>query len=262
LQSGCSNIAPPLNFLLLTATISIPQGMGATAQVDPEVRLQQYLDAFAYYWALPDEAIDGIVLTENSGYDFAAFQAICDANPCGKRFIPVSTSTDYPSSKGKGYGEFFMLDQALERLRQEGMPGDTRFWKTTGRLKIRNLAEMTRTAPDTFTVYGDFRRVPFVGRRLGGNEWVELRLIAMTLDGYDRFFRGHYDDGYVIEQPFFDRLYPLYRAGGSGIVPRFRRQPEFVGVSGWSNKNYDGLEYRLKGALRRNLRRWAPGFWL
>ncbi|MBU6503116.1 MAG: hypothetical protein KGQ35_09650 [Burkholderiales bacterium] len=251
-----------LNYLLLTATISVPAGMGNSVRIDPSVRLGEYLDAFEYYWSLPDTRIAGIILVENSGHNFAPFHEICARVSRVKKFFPVSTSQNYPADKGKGYGEFFMLDQALVMLRNQGMMGDVRLWKITGRIKILNIIEIIQSAPKEFLLYGDFRRVPFLGKRLGGNEWLELRLIAMTLDGYDIFFRKHYDDGYIMEHVFFDRLYPIYKTGNSGIWPRFRRQPKYIGVSGWSNKSYSSFGYRIKNGLRRMLRLLVPNFWL
>lgn len=252
----------PSAHLLLTATITPAAGIGATQRVDPGVRLAEYLKAFEFYLGLPDDRVAGIVLLENSGHDLSAFERLARERGSSKRVITLSTSPDYPANRGKGYGEFFMLDQGLAQLRALGLPGDTPLWKVTGRLIVHNMARMIATAPERFELYADFRHVPWIGHRFGGNDWLELRLIAMTLDGYDRYLRGHYGDGYVLEHAFFQRLFPLLGPAHPGIHPRFRTQPELVGHSGHSNKSYTSLEYRLKGALRVFTRRHLQFLWL
>jgi hypothetical protein len=247
--------------VVMTATVTPASGIGNSVRMDPQLRLDEYLRAFRYYAALSDELVSGIVLLENSGCSFAAFEkAAAEAGP-GKQFVFLSTRADYPAEKGKGYGEFFMLDQGVAHLRQLGLPGDTRLWKVTGRLIVKNMAAVLRAAPAAFDLYADFRHLPLVGRRLGGNHWLETRLLACTLDGYERYLRGHYGDGYVIEQAFHDRLYPLARSDRR-IVPRFRLDVRFDGFSGYSNKSYSSPEYRLKGAIRSFTRTVMPFLWL
>lgn len=249
-------------FIVMTATITPAAGIGNSVRVDPAVRLQEYLDAFRFYAALPDDLVHGILFLENSGQDFAPFREVQRQLGTSKRIEFLSTRSDYPAEKGKGYGEFLMLDQGMAHLRALGLPGDTQVWKVTGRLIVKNMARMLAKAPKAFSLYADFRHVPLVGAKLGGNEWLELRLVAASLDGYDQYFRGHYGDGYVIERAFFDRLFPLLKSRPAGVYPRFRTQPSLVGFSGYSNKSYASLEYRLKGWLRDFTRAFLPFVWI
>lgn len=248
--------------IVMTATITPAQGIGNSVRVDPALRLSEYLEAFRHYASLPDELVQGILFLENSGHDLTPFRELQRTLGTRKQIEFLSTSTDYPAEKGKGYGEFLMLDQGMSHLRAQGWPGDTQVWKVTGRLIVKNMARMVRQAPPAFALYADFRHVPVLGSRLGGNEWLELRLVAFSLDGYDRHFRGHYGDGYVIERAFFDRLFPLVQTRPQGVHPRFRTQPELEGFSGYSNKSYSSLEYRMKGAIRSLTRTALPFLWI
>lgn len=253
-------------FIAMTATVTPAAGIGTTARADAATRLAEYLEAFQFYLALPDELVHGLVLLENSGHDLTPFTELARALGTRKQVHCLPVSPDYPAQRGKGYGEFLMLDRGLTQLRALGVSADARLWKVTGRLIVRNMAAMVHSAPPRFALYADFRHVPLIGHRLGGNDWLELRLIAVTMDGYDRYLRGHFGDGYVLEHAFFARLRPLVerRPGGgdADIVPRFRVQPEWQGRSGHSNQDYRSRGYRLKGALRAFTRRHLQFLWL
>ena len=251
----------PKTYIVMTATVTPAAGIGNSVRVDPQVRLDEYLQALRYYAALPNELVAGILFLENSGCSFEAFERVKQELGAGKDIRFLSTSSDYPAEKGKGYGEFFMLDQGIAHLRALGLAGDTTVWKVTGRLIVKNMAEVLRAAPKSFDLYADFRHLPLIGKKLGGNHWLETRLFAVSLDGYDRYLRGHYGDGYVIEYAFHDLLYPIARSDRR-IVPRFRIDVRFEGFSGYSNKSYSSPEYRLKGAIRVFTRAWLPFVWI
>jgi hypothetical protein len=158
--------------IVMTATITPAQGIGNSVRVDPALRLSEYLEAFRHYASLPDELVQGILFLENSGHDLTPFRELQRTLGTRKQIEFLSTSTDYPAEKGKGYGEFLMLDQGMSHLRAQGWPGDTQVWKVTGRLIVKNMARMVRQAPPAFALYADFRHVPVLGSRLGGtNGW-------------------------------------------------------------------------------------------
>jgi hypothetical protein len=248
--------------LVLSATITPPSGMPGTLIRESEKRRQQYLEAFECYLEMPDDHIDRIIFLENSDADLGDFQTLAVRMGSRKSLLLINASSDYPASKGKGYGEFRMLDEGLAEVRKVDGDAGTVFWKVTGRLMAKNLCRLIERSPTGYDVYCDLRRVPLIGEQLGGNDWMELRIFSFTLDGYDRYLRNRYDAGYVLEKDFFSVLYEEWRSGGSRIVPRFNIQPELMGVSGYSGKSYSGLEYRSKSLLRSMSRRCLPGLWL
>ena len=104
--------------------------------------------------------------------------------------------------------------------------------------------------------------VPFIGERLGGNDWMDTRLFAATDAGYRRYFYGRKEHAdFVIEKHFCPILMAARREDRL-IFPRFRVQPALKGVSADSQKDYESVEYRAKDALRRAARRFAPVLWL
>ncbi|MEC5399290.1 hypothetical protein [Uliginosibacterium sp. H1] len=250
--------------LVMTATVQPPSGMPGSVRNDPQLRLREYLEAFRFYLTVDDALVDQIVIMENSDADLSPFARVAAEQGSTKRLQLINTSSEYPASKGKGYGEFRMVDEGLSRLIASGaVQMDTPMWKLTGRLKLLNIAEMLATAPAGYGFYCDLRKVPLIGERLGGNDWMELRVFSFTPAAYDACLRGQYGKSYVLEKAFFTLLTGPEAAGGKArVVPRFRRQPRLAGVSGHSNKSYEGLGYRAKNTLRSVARVLAPRLWL
>ena len=248
------------HIVVLTATITPAAGMPGTLRSDPAVRLKDYCDAFRFYASLPHRAVDKILVLENSGADLDVFRRIVNEEKVDKKVEYISISSAYDATKGKGYGEFLMLDEGLAKSTL--CTSASKIWKITGRLKILNLADLIKTAPSEYEIYCDLRDVPFVGEKLGGNQWMELRLFSFNLLGYDRFFRNRFDADYVLEKPFFETLEGEVRKGNRSVVPRFRVQPILDGFSGHSNLDYSGPKDKAKNILRSVFRRLAPRLWL
>lgn len=248
-------------YVVITATIRPPDSTLVEAPI-PSSRQREYLDALAFYAALPDELVQGVLFLENSDADLTPLRARCVELASQKEFVFLSTSSDYPAARGKRYGEFMMLDAGLQRLRALGLPGDTEVWKVGGRLKVRNLAQLMAEAPPRFDLYADFRYLPWPLRWVPRSRWLDLRLLAFTLDGYDRHLRGHFGDGAQLERAFFERLLPQARERAAGIVPRFVTQPRFDSFEADPQPNPMGKRARTKSRVRGWLRRWAPEWWV
>jgi hypothetical protein len=251
------------SFILMTATVAPSTLMPGTARSDPALRLAEYLAAFDHYLALDDALVDGIILLENSGFDLAPFRERHARSGSRKTVHLVNVPDDYDHSKGKGYGEFLMIDRGLAQLAASGaIAPEDRLWKVTGRLIVANMAQMMARAPRSFDFYCDLRKVPLIGESLGGNRWAELRLIAFTMRGYYALLRGQYDSDFVLEKSFFEILHDNLGSGALAITPRFAIQPTFVGYSGFSNQSYLSPSKRAKNALRAVGRRLLPALWL
>jgi hypothetical protein len=244
----------------MTATISPSPAMGETLRADATLRLQDYCRALRWYLELPDDAIDRVILLENSGWDLAPFSELAAAVGGRKQLELISTSTDSPAERGKGYSESLMIEEGLSRSRL--LDPDSTVWKVTGRLRVLNLPEMVRTAPKQFDLYCDLRHVPLIGESLGGNQWMETRLFATTPAAYSRLFGGQAGCDYVIEKGFFRLVRAAMTDGEINIHPRFLRQPVLDGISGASGASYRSPSYRAKEVLRTVARRFAPSLWL
>lgn len=246
--------------LLMTATVRPPAGMPGSVRMDSRVRLAEYCDALSFYLALPDSCIQGIVVLENSDADFSPLEEIYTASGSKKNVEFIHTSSDYPPERGKGYGEFMMIDEGMavsSMLRRA-----QHIWKVTGRLKVLNMEALVASAPDKYEIYADLRSVPLIGESLGGNHWVDLRVFSFAPAAYDEFFRGQYGSAYVLEKFFFNEIKLRLDRGHAGLCCRFRVQPDLMGFSGHSNNSYQSPSYKIKTMMRSVARRLFPLLWL
>src|SRR5260370_991740 len=156
--------------LLMSATIAPSKAMPGSTRNDPQVRLTDYIAALKFYQSIPSNVIDRIVFLENSDSDLTPLKNALAANSKMKVEF-ISVDSQYSPERGKGFGEFRMLDEGLEKSTFIG--ADDYVWKVTGRLIIRNIAALVVSAPADYEVYCDLRDVPFIGESLGGNLWME-----------------------------------------------------------------------------------------
>ena len=245
----------------MTATITPSAKMPHLTRANPEIRLQDYYQALKFYLEIPSHYIDRIVFLENSDTDLDRFRQLASNYP-NKQVEFISVSSNYAVERGKGYGEFRMLDQGLEQC--SSIAPDDVFWKVTGRLKVSNLQQLIETSPKNYLLYCDMRNVPIIGEKLGGNQWMELRVFSCTLSAYDRFLRGEYhkvtDSSVSIEKVLFQTFKSKLK--DDLIVPRFTRQPIVEGYSGFGDVSYQSTSYKLKNLLRQVTRAATPWLWL
>lgn len=255
--------------LLLTATIEPSARMPNNLRADPALRRRDYEEALAAYLAMPGLDVARILFVENSGADLGSLERVVQQhNPFGRQVEFFSYISDAPPERGKSYAEMEILDRAHAHL-SAIEPPDRKIWKLTGRLIVQNLAALMARAPAEFAIYGDFRDVPYIGESLGGNQWLDTRLIAYSLAGYGQWLLGQKEKSEefpCIERQFFGLLRPHTGAAATGdaaaIVPRFSTTPKFAGICGGSDADYENMTYRIKYAIRETARRIAPGVWL
>jgi len=248
--------------LLLTGTITPAAGMLNNQRNAAEVRLQDYLDALTFYVDAGKGVFDHILFYENSGSNLSRIEALRLAAEANDMTLDAVTYvSDINPRRGKGVGELDLIDRALDHLRATHGE-DCQVWKITGRLIVKNIAKMVRTAPASFDLYCDMRSVPLIGERLGGNDWVDTRLIAFSPRWQERCLKGlHERSGIVMEKHLFNAVKEA-EAEDLDIKPRFRAQPRFKGICGGSLKDYESFEYRAKDGLRASMRVIAPGLWI
>ena len=156
--------------------------------------MQDYCEALEFYLrSIPSRYLDRILFVDNSNTDLSPLQRLVESVEHDKRVELISFDGNrYPPEYGKRYGEFKLLDHGLANC---GFVADTDvLWKVTGRLRVLNLVKLIESAPAEFLFYCDLRDVPFIGNTFGGNQWMDLRLFACTVEGYDRFMRGRYPE--------------------------------------------------------------------
>src|SRR3984893_14120500 len=123
------------NALLLTATIKPPVGIPELQRTDPVERMNDYIRALRFYCNVSEKVIPRIIFVENSESDlFQLHDAVSSANASHRVEFLSFNGLDYPPSYGRGYGEFKLLDYAMDHSSTLATAVDTRLWKVTGRL--------------------------------------------------------------------------------------------------------------------------------
>ncbi len=246
----------------MTSTIKPFEGMPHNQRSDPLVRLEDYKLALSQYLKLPDGQPDEILFVDNSGYSLSGLEQLRNdaANtPRTLRFLSVVPVL--ADCKSKPYGELDIQDQAYRRILSKEDP-ETVVWKVTGRLFVPNIQELMKTYPLGSSLYCDLRSVPFIGNRLGGNPWFDMRIWAHT----SNFYGDHLLDlkeriPLIDEGAFFRFVFSLLK-NKTGIVPRFKIQPQFSGHCAANNSDYSAENLNIKNRLRRFSRRWMPSLWI
>jgi hypothetical protein len=249
--------------VLLTATISPPEGVPGLVRGDPAQRLDDYLRALALYLQIPTTIVDRIVFADNSNSDL---------EPIAERVERLRGDTevellsfdglDYPVEHGRVVGETRLIEIAFQRSRLlSGLGDDELFWKLTGRLRYPNLVRLITTAPEGCALYADFRRIP--------RQWIDLRVFACTPQAFRSLFapramRQRQDE---VERMGFrspeQRLAPelLAERDNFAIVPRLRVEPRLEGFNALG-ENYGRPARRLWAGARGVARRVLPWLWV
>jgi hypothetical protein len=246
--------------LVLTATITPPDGVPNLKRVAPSLRRRDYIDALRFYLSLPNEVVDRIVFLENSESDLSDLQELARIEGDGKRVEFISfQGLDYPPQYGRAFGEFKMLDYGVQHsVLLKTLDEHDCFWKVTGRLKILNLDRLIRTAPSRYGILMDFLRKP--------TPMVDLRLLSCSRAGYRQRFEGSYvsfrED--VLKMSVEGYLYSLWvgRLDEFGIIPRHRWQPKIGGVGGQHNVDYYAGLNVAKYWVRFAARLFLPRLWI
>ena len=250
--------------LVMTATIAPPHGAPELARSDPRLRLTDYCDALRFYLNLPDHTLHKLLFIDNSNSDLSTLEAIASEvhHRTKVEFIKFQ-GNDHPPEFGKGYGEFKLIDYGMAH--STIISAEDYVWKVTGRLRLLNLQQLIETAPVDYNIYCDLRHLLLIGDKLGGNDWMDLRVFSWSNLGYDLYLRNRYEllKPEVTGSPE-QYFYKVMRAEdkSAGIVPRFRIQPNIAGFGGRLNVDYQSNSYRLKNGLRQVARQIAPWIWL
>lgn len=251
------NLHPDI--VLLTATLVAPADARNLARRDPALRLQDYLDAFDFYLAqLSLGDFDALVLCDNSGQDLSPFAERASRAGLLDRVELISHfGLEYPARNGRGYGEFKLVDHAMQASRLIAAAGAAaRIWKVTGRYKIRNLARLIRSHPALADLYCHCRNHPM--------PWLDMYLMCWNQRAYQGLIRGVYrrlrqDATPTSAEQHFRALLHAHHSP-LRVVRRFAHVPQVDGVRGCDNRAHSSL-WRQHVA-RVVAQRLAPWIWI
>jgi hypothetical protein len=247
-----------VNVLLLTATIRPPADAINLARQDVGLRLQDYICALNFYIdQIEKKVIDKIVFCDNSNFDPCQLHALVSQRVQGANVEIISfAGLDYPAANGRGFGEFMLVDYAMEHSKLLASAPCT-VWKVTGRYKVLNLNKLIRSRPTSAQLYCNSRNYP--------DRWTDLYVLAWTQVGYEKFIKGVYkrlsEDG---AKRSAEHLFRIILDGNKNskkeLVERFKVVPLLDGIRGVDNGSY--LSMNLKYRVRAMARIFMPWFWV
>jgi hypothetical protein len=220
--------------LLITGTI-VPNS-NFVVHINVEQRRQEYFDGLVFYSSqFPN---DDLYFLENSTYDFNSdeeFQKLFKDKNIALIKFPISDKF----SEGKGYQEFEMLDNCIEKLSSQY----EKFIKITGRYKVLNLKEITDVKCEN--MLADSHKKHLV---------TQTNVFYVTSKFYNSYLKGLYlnvndSKGRYIEHEVYNKL---VSENVLNNVNLFMENPIITGFSG----SYGGTLSRNKYKMKlRNLER-------
>lgn len=247
------------NVLLLTATITPPQGVTNLARVDPAVRLDDYCRAFDFYCrALVDGTITKLIFAENSGSDISRLRELAEKHGVsGSTEFMCHPAMDDPPEYGRGYGEFKLIDKVMKSSSLiRNLQAHESIWKVTGRYVLRNLPAIIATRPPDADFYCHCRDIPIA--------WIELYVLCWNKTAYAEFLDGIYLQLQEnrLRTPCEQGFRRLVDASTlrSVIVKRFRTIPRLEGYRGVDGQRYETMNLKL--TMRKLANTFAPWLWI
>lgn len=256
-------------FFVMSASVS-PNGMAGLSKESIDNREQQYITTLSFYASQP--SIQKILFVENSAWPLERIKA---SIPHPEKVTWLSLDeNNFPRDWGKGYGEFLLMDRAIDALASQGCGPETLIVKVTGRFPILNIETMLREFDHrkNLQLALDVLDHPIY-------DWLHLGwdghhartiLYATTLGFYREHIRGRYAE---IPSHFCgaeDLMFDVWKKARAlpGIYPRFRREPRLSGFAGSGRLciitayDYDGFFAKFKRATRQFLRWALPFLWM
>jgi len=251
------------NVLLLTATVQPMEGLPDLARTDPSVRLQDYKSTLhAYLSLLRTGLVTHIVFAENSGADLTSLKTMV-AEAGVAQFVEFVSfyGLDFEPAKGRGFGEFKLVDYAMSTALCLRDSADVVVWKCTGRYFVRNLGTLIRKTSASFDLQCHCRDYPM--------HWCELYLLAWSRRGYEGLIRGVYPklanrliSGKTVNAEAHFRTLVDQQTASLVISPRFKVVPLVDGIRGYDNVHYADRWYSPKLLLRRSFAYLLPSIWI
>ena len=251
------------NLLLMTATITPRSGVPNLKRTDANLRLQDYEKALKFYLSLLNRGCDGIIFAENSDSDVSSLRNIVqEAGKTDQVEFIVFNGLDYPPHYDRGYGEFKLLDYAMEHSKLiYSQDQQTIVWKVTGRYIVKNLLQIIAKQPAKFDIYCNFRNFP--------KHWTDTFLMAWTPEGYQACLKNVYHKlklnvpgvpekaaAEELLRDWFDQQPKKIK-----FVRRLRETPDIDGVRGADNTGYS-TDNLWKFYIRNAIHKFLPWLWI
>jgi hypothetical protein len=225
------------NVILLTACVN-PGGMAYTKLQSNDVRLQQYKEALNWYLQNTDMPV---LVVENTMTDFSAdYKQYIQS---GRLEFLTFDGNNFDKSRGKGYGEMLIMQYAVEHSVM--LSKAHRLTKITGRLIIKNLKQLLKSASHADDVYANYSLV-------NGHCYCKSVFFIAPVEFTKSYFLPRIvrvDDswGYYFEHALFDASVLWIRSGHK--LRKFFYPILISGMCGSSGKPYNNHSLPYTQAL-------------
>lgn len=244
--------------LLMTATVNPPPDSHLLQRTDVDQRISDYrLGIEENKRQLSAGTFDRLVFVDNSGYGTEPFEDLLKGYDKADRVELHSYSgNEAISTRSRLYGECRLIEHALDNTRTFALPNIARFWKITGRYRVRNMRKIMHGISPGHDAYFHCRKIPsrFVDVGFVGFDFARAKLVLNAiLTGGRRDFLDEVDLYHMVEGSVLRDF---------SISRRLPAVPDFSGYRGYDNASYDGLRQRTKFLLRSGVNRIMPGIWI
>lgn len=256
------------DFVLVMSAAVNPNGMTGVSAASLTNREDQYIDTLKFYVA--QKCIPKILFVDNSNWDLSRMKAAINNDP-KVEWISFDGNS-FPREWGKGYGEFLLLDRAIEHISANG---EKYMVKVTGRFPILNIETMIKEFQSRKNLQ---LAIDVVNHKLYsslGLKWAQSGkartiIYAVTCDFYKAHLLGHYKDipsKFNGAEGLMNNVWNKTK-NEIGVYPRFKHEPELAGCAGAINyawitcNNYSGFGARCKRMIMRICRIILPNLWL
>lgn len=209
--------------ILLTACIN-PGGMPFTVLTDTSERLRQYCAALDFYLR---ETTLPIVFCENTLYDFSEdYKQYIET---GRLEYITFNGNNFDKSKGKGYGEAIIMEEAFRRshfIKQCDF-----VVKITGRLIVRNISFLIRDNSRMIT--------PTIQTFSPNNNMIDSRAFIVPKEFIINDFLSRKEQICDSKRYYFEHLlYDTLVSRHSFVYIPFLKVPVIEGMSGSTGNEY------------------------
>lgn len=252
--------------LVMTAAVDV-NGMKGISAESMAGREDQYIRTLKFY--VGQTCVRRILFVENSNWDLTRIKH--EVNSDKVEYISLNANS-YPREWGKGYGEMYIMDRAVDRLVERD--GGGVFVKVTGRFPILNIQTMCDEFSHREALALAVDVVEHNLYKMLGLKWSAsgCRTIIYACDCafYKSNLYGRYRE---IPTTFWGAeglmrdVWEKNRAK-SGVYARFRHEPRISGFAGAMNhawitaNNHDSTLACFKRIVRQLCRWGLPGLWL
>lgn len=212
--------------IVLTGTIS--PNVDFVARADADQRIEDYAKCISFYL---ENTSQPVVFAENSGFDpneSSLLRPFLDH----ERFHWQTIEPHSDFSKGKGFQEFYTLDQLVE----SGFCGDY-FVKVTGRYLVRNVASLIEKMKAPFHI--DLHQKMKVA--ITGFFGVETQFYRDHL--YGKYAESNDAGGRFIEHVVYDTIRDRHLSKNVELLPE---NALYEGVSGSHGNSMARNPYKMK----------------